>query len=157
MAKIISFGEAMQLAGTTRSLMIANGFSVKYFKYANLLEKAGLHEGSPLRRLFRALSTVDFEIVIRSLEDAALVERTYNKEKRATLLASEANKLRRALVHAVRWTHPEHKEDIAKEIPACIKFLSQFDTIFTLNYDLLLYWVLLEDTKSPSGNFRPDC
>jgi hypothetical protein len=26
----------------------------------------------------------------------------------------------------------------------CIRFLRQFDTIFTLNYDLLLYWVILE-------------
>jgi hypothetical protein len=92
--------------------MIANGFSIKYFKYANLLEKAGLDVESPLRSVFNALSTVDFEIVIRALEDAALVERTYNKEKRAELLSSEADKLRRALVHAVRETHPKHREDI---------------------------------------------
>ena len=76
MAKIIPFEEAMKAANKNCSLMIANGFSIKYFKYANLLEKAGLDGGSPLRRLFDALSTVDFEIVIRALEDAALVERT---------------------------------------------------------------------------------
>jgi hypothetical protein len=153
MAKIIPFDEAKKAAGENSSLMIANGFSIKYFRYANLLEKAGLEAGSPLRRLFDALSTVDFEIVIRALEDAALVERTYNKEKRAELLSSEADKLRRALVHAVRVTHPEHREDIADEIPACIKFLSQFDAIFTLNYDLLLYWVILDDTKRFQDGF----
>src|SRR6266478_5770181 len=133
MVKIIPFDEAMKAAGKNCSLMIANGFSIKYFKYANLLERAGLDDGSPLRSLFDALSTVDFEVVIGALEDAALVERTYNKEKRATLLSSEADKLRRALVHAVRVTHPEHREDIAVGIPACIRFLSQFDAIFTLN------------------------
>jgi hypothetical protein len=153
MAKIIPFEEAMKAANKNCSLMIANGFSIKYFKYANLLEKAGLDGGSPLRRLFDALSTVDFEIVIRALEDAALVERTYNKEKRARSLSSEADKLRRTLVHAVRVTHPGHREDIADEIPACIGFLSQFDTIFTLNYDLLLYWVILEDTKRFQDGF----
>jgi hypothetical protein len=78
--------------------MIANGFSIKYFKYANLFEKAGLDGGSPLRKLFDALSTVDFESVILALEDAALAEKTYNKGKRAMILSSEANKLRRALV-----------------------------------------------------------
>lgn len=122
-------------------------------RYANLLEKAGLDDGSPLRRLFDALSTVDFEIVIRALEDAALVEGTYNKDKRAELLSSEADKLRGALVHAVRVTHPEHREDIANQIPACVKFFSQFDTIFTLNYDLLLYWVILDNTKQFQDGF----
>ncbi len=143
----------MKAAGENCSLMIANGFSIKYFKYANLLEKAGLDAGSALRKLFDALSTVDFEIVIQALEDAALVEKIYNKEKRTRILSSEADKLRRALVHAVREIHPAHREDIAGEIPACIKFLSQFDIIFTLNYDLLLYWVILENTKRFQDGF----
>jgi hypothetical protein len=143
----------MKAAGKDCSLLIANGFSIRYFKYATLLEKAGLDDGGPLRRLFDALSTVDFEVVIQALEDAALVERAYNKEKRMTVLSSEADKLRRALVHAVRVTHPEHREDIADEIPACIEFLSQFDTIFTLNYDLLLYWVILGDAKRFQDGF----
>jgi hypothetical protein len=153
MANVISFEEAMKAAGKNCSLLVANGFSIKYFKYKNLLEKAGLDADGPLRRLFDALSTVDFEIVIQSLEDAALVERTYNKEKRAGILSSEADKLRRALVHAVRVIHPGHREDVAGEIPACIKFLSQFNTIFTVNYDLLLYWVILEDTKRFQDGF----
>jgi|ERR1051326_6313024 hypothetical protein len=91
MANVVPFAEAMKDAGKNCSLMIANGFSIKYFKYANLLEKAGLDAGSPLRNLFDALSTVDFEVVIQALEDAALVERTYNKEKRAKILSSEAD------------------------------------------------------------------
>jgi hypothetical protein len=58
MATIISFSDAMKAAGKNASLMIANGFSIKHFRYANLLEKAGLQAGSPLRRLFDVLSTV---------------------------------------------------------------------------------------------------
>jgi uncharacterized protein DUF4917 len=153
MVNIISFEDAMKQAGENPSLMIANGFSVRYFTYANLLEKAGLDPGGPLLTLFKSLSTVDFEVVIRALEDAALVERAYNKEKRAALLLSEADKLRNALVHAVRVTHPAHKEDIADQIPACVKFLARFETIFTLNYDLLLYWVILENTKQFKDGF----
>jgi Domain of unknown function (DUF4917) len=153
MVKIISFEDAMKQAGDSLSLMIANGFSIRYFTYANLLAKAGLDESGPLFGLFNALSTVDFEIVIGALEDAALVERTYNEQKRAELLLSEADKLRDALVHAVRVTHPAHKDDIADQIPACTKFLAQFDTIFTLNYDLLLYWVMLEDTNQFKDGF----
>jgi hypothetical protein len=153
MANIISFDEASKKAGKNWSLLIANGFSIKYFRYANLLEKSGLHPGSPLRALFDELSTVDFEIVIRALEDASLVERTYRKEARATRLASEADKLRQALVHAVRITHPVHREEIADDIPPCVNFLSQFDKIFTLNYDLLLYWVILDNTQQFRDGF----
>jgi hypothetical protein len=43
MTKIVAFEEAVKEAGKNCPLMIANGFSIKYFKYANLLEKAGLH------------------------------------------------------------------------------------------------------------------
>jgi hypothetical protein len=153
MPDLISFDEAKKAAGENPSLLIANGFSIKYFTYANLLDKAGLAANGSLRRLFDELSTVDFEIVVQALEDAALVERTYNNEKRATFLSSEADKLRRALVHAIRWVHPGHRDDIAAEIPACIKFLAQFESIFTLNYDLLLYWVILEDAESFQDGF----
>lgn len=148
MAEPISFDEAIKATeGASRSLLIGNGFSVKYFSYKSLLEKAGLDPNGPLRALFDTLETVDFEIVIRALEDAALVERTYKKEARSTLLSSEADKLRRALVHAVRTTHPTHREDIEDVIPKCVEFLSSFGTIFTVNYDLLLYWVILENTN----------
>ena len=60
--------------------LLSRCFSIKYFTYANLLEKAGLHGDSPLRRLFDALSTLDFEVVVHALEGAALVEQTYNKK-----------------------------------------------------------------------------
>lgn len=99
------------------------------------------------------LGTVDFETVIKALEDAAVVERAYNKEKRALLFFSEADKLRRALVHAIREIHPAHKEEIQDVIPPCVRFLSNFSKIFTLNYDLLLYWVSLEELQKFADGF----
>src|SRR5712692_6213578 len=146
MAKIISFDAALKESeGAERVLLIGNGFSIKYFSYSSLLEKSGLDNGGPLRALFKTLNTVDFESTIKVLEDAAVVEEVYHKQKRAAMFLSESDKLRRALVHAIRQIHPPHRADIADGIPKCVEFLSHFATIFTLNYDLLLYWVILEN------------
>jgi len=71
----------MKQAGEKPSLLIGNGFSIDYFSYKNLLEKAELPEGGPERTLFKLLDTVDFERAIMALENGALVERAYKNEK----------------------------------------------------------------------------
>ncbi len=136
--------------GEGRSLLLGNGFSIEHFSYNTLLEKAGLDPTDPVRALFGALDTVDFERVIGALEHGALVERTYKKANRAAVLEADAAKLRRALVHAIREIHPSNRDELAFVIPVCCAFLRKFGTIFTTNYDLLLNWVTLEDTQ----NFR---
>jgi Domain of unknown function (DUF4917) len=154
MPDVISFEEAAQATeGDNRQLLIGNGFSIQHFSYKTLLEKAGLDPDGPLRALFPTLDTVDFEIVIRALEDAARVEKTYKKLKRADLLQKDADKLRRALVHAIRRVHPANRTDIEDVIPACADFLKKFNVTFALNYDLLLYWVILEDINFFADGF----
>ena len=148
---IIPFNQAIEATnGAPRALLIGNGFSIRHFSYKTLLEKSGLDPGDPVRALFAALDTVDFERVIGALEHGSLVERTYKKEKRALALTADADKLRRALVHAIRTIHPSNRDDLADVIPACCSFLRKFGSIFTTNYDLLLNWVTLDDTQ----NFR---
>lgn len=153
MAKILTFEEAMKAAGGKDcSLLLGNGFSARYFSYRSLLDKADLKPTDPVRILFDRLKTVDFERVVRSLESAAEVEAAYGNSKHADELIKDANRLREALVHAIRETHPAHREDIADVIPSCAAFLNAFDQIFTLNYDLLLYWVSLADeARLPDG------
>lgn len=154
MPNVISFESAMeQVADQEPSLLLGNGFSIGHFSYSNLLENAGLAEDGPERALFRILDTVDFERVILALEDGAIVAQAYENAASATLWAADADKVRNALVTAIRATHPAHREDISDQIPACAAVLKRFSSIFTLNYDLLLYWVILEDTKSFKDGF----
>ena len=78
MPDIISFQDAIKATeGEDKALLIGNGFSAQYFNYANLLAEARLEEGSPIKALFDQLGTVDFEAVIRALENATIVERAY--------------------------------------------------------------------------------
>jgi hypothetical protein len=88
---LIAFDEAIKASdGKDRALLLANGFSIQHFNYKTLLEKSGLDTRGPLRTLFDTLDTVDFEVVIKALEDAAVVERVYNKVKRADLFLDDA-------------------------------------------------------------------
>ncbi|ESY74086.1 hypothetical protein X743_09605 [Mesorhizobium sp. LNHC252B00] len=84
MPDVIDFDDAMKRTeGEDRALLLGNGFSAQYFSYRNLLDKSGLAAGTPVRDLFDALATVDFEAVVRALEGAVLVERAYGNAAHA--------------------------------------------------------------------------
>jgi hypothetical protein len=60
-------------------------------------------------------------------------------------IAQDAEDIRQALLHAVHRHHPARPRDVtADEYTACITFLNNFHRLFTLNYDLLLYWAICE-------------
>jgi hypothetical protein len=143
MPELISFEQAIQQTeGEDRALLIGNGFSAKYFTYSTLLAASELAEGQPIRNLFARLGTADFESVVRALEDAAVVEEAYLNEAHAIELKNHAQEVREALVRALNKTHPAHRGDL--DYASSAKFLAHFGNVFSLNYDLLLYWVNLE-------------
>ena len=145
MPEVIEFNKAIDATdGEDRALLIGNGFSAQYFNYQYLLEKSGLDDGTPLRNLFTALNTADFEAVVRALEGAVVVENAYGNNAHAKELDDHAQKVREALVQAINTTHPKHREDLGPQYTSSAAFLEEFSTVFTLNYDLLLYWVNLE-------------
>lgn len=152
MANLVDFDEALKRTdGEDRALLIGNGFSAEYFSYRNLLDKSGLELGTPIRELFAALETVDFERVVHALEGAILVERAYGNKAHADEIEADAQKVREALVAAVNSTHPGHREELALKYASSAAFLSNFSAVFTLNYDLLLYWVNLENLLLKDG------
>lgn len=154
MSEVITFDEAIKKSKKSNSankpsVLMGNGFSIDHFSYASLLEEADIEDGTPLRQLFNDLDTNDFEIVIQALEDASRVARAYN-HKQAEKYEKEAKTLRAKLVTAIRSTHP-HLGDINDS--SCIEFLGNFDKLFTLNYDLLLYWLMQSKKKRFSDGF----
>lgn len=149
---VITFAEALeQTQGQDRTLLLGNGFSAEYFNYRTLLEQSGLAVDDPLRSLFNELGTVDFEAAIKALEGAATVERAYGNNATSQNRINDANRLREALVHAVRETHPQHRNDLEPKYSSSSNFINNFNKIFTLNYDLLLYYSNLETGKLRDG------
>ena len=111
-----------------------------------------------MSRLFDALGTHDFEIVIRHLITTATVLKVYKPELEALCgdLQNDVNIIKEALVSAIAKRHPDRPYNITNEqYIACRKFLSLFDHIFTLNYDVLLYWALMQD-EVDEVRLRPD-
>lgn len=152
MVDVIPFQEAIEATKEEdRALLIGNGFSAQYFNYATLFAEAKLEEVTPIRAVFEALETVDFETVVRALEDASVVEAAYGNGEHSGVLKEDAQKVREALVTAVNSTHPTHREDHDLKYESSAKFLEHFGRVFSLNYDLLLYWVNLEKTKLHDG------
>lgn len=63
----------------------------------------------------------------------------------ARSLRNDAAAIKDALVTAIAKRHPDRPYDVKPEqYAACRAFLSRFEHIFTLNYDVLLYWALMQ-------------
>lgn len=161
---LMSFAAALSHSEgcTKRHLMLGNGFSIacrpNIFVYGKLFEQADFSKLSPsAKNAFKALDTQDFEKVIKALRDAKSVLTAYDgvpPEFLATL-QRDADGLRELLVQTIASSHPAWPGEIEEfEYAACREFLSNFDNVYTLNYDLLLYWAQMhtEDGVAPSSD-----
>ena len=164
MVKVVSYKSVMKsLEGAKkRHLLLGNGFSIALrpdiFTYGSLYENADFSAAPHVKKLFEALGTQDFEVVIKHLQDAARVVEVYRPSavSLARRLRRDAAVIKDALVTAIAKRHPDRPYDIAPgQYAACRAFLSRFDHIFTLNYDVLLYWALMQD-EVDAFTFRHD-
>lgn len=141
-----------------RHLLLGNGFSIAccpgIFHYGSLLDQADFGDRSDLRDIFDAFGTQDFEMIIRSLEDAAIVTPLYIDDggSVADSMEYDAGFIKEVLLSTIAGNHPSVPSDIPDEkFWACRQFLNHFlgedrkGQVFTLNYDLLLYWSLMHD------------
>jgi hypothetical protein len=137
--------------------LLGNGFSRAcrddIFAYGALFDRADFGRLSAnAKRAFEKLQTTDFEVVIRALRNAAILCELYNGKKDALSrqLRDDADGLREVLAAAVAHSHPARPNDISdEEYQACRRFLVHFDKIYTLNYDLLLYWTVMHEELEP--------
>lgn len=154
--KIMTFDEvisSLQKKHRIISLLIGNGFSMAYdnkiFSYNALHNFLQSQDDELLSKLFGAIKTKNFELVMQQLESTIALLDAFGVEgsvKQQILLAAE--KLKQGLLKSVKELHPEHVYKIPDaKSAACANFLRPFldsgGQIFTTNYDLLLYWVLM--------------
>lgn len=155
---LLTFAEALKASKhcNKRHLLLGNGFSIAcrpdIFVYAKLFEQADFSGLSASAKIaFTALNTSDFERVIRALNDAAALCDAYGfPPTQSATLRADAAKLKELLVTTIAKSHPERPSDISDdEYEACEAFLDHFDTVYTLNYDLLLYWTRMHQRDLP--------
>ena len=167
---MLTFEEALENAEQKhkkRHLLLGNGFSIaarpESFSYGRLLDEADLSGLSISgEELFASQSTSDFEAVIRALRTTARMILFYKTRDRslAKQLTADADCLKEVLAATLARKHPDYVGAILnEEYQAVRRFLGHFERFFTVNYDLLLYWALLQDLEPKvrhDDGFRAD-
>lgn len=161
------------------ALLLGNGFSIAFdkgiFSYENLYTQANrlnlfekLSEAIP--ELFSATETFDFEHIMQILKHFIIASGAYNLEANLITLAKKDEEgLKNILVEVITRNHPDDPSAISEnQYKSCFGFLSHFKSIYSLNYDLLLYWVVLHflnklnltdgfyDAHTGEPNYQPD-
>ncbi|MBP2167009.1 hypothetical protein J2125_000201 [Erwinia toletana] len=149
---MLTFKQALEKSsGHARRALLGNGFSIacrpQIFLYGKLFEQADFSKLSPsAKKVFENLKTEDFEKVISTLQDSCLALTAYTGDNDELIrsMDSDALALRELLVQTLALSHPAHPGELDEsEYQHCKSFLENFDRIYTLNYDLLLYWVCM--------------
>ena len=166
MPKLISFADAILDSAqySKRHLILGNGFSISclpdIFNYSSLYKQADFSDASEAKKLFKKLKSQDFEVVIHALETSATVLSVYapRRVKARDKMLGHAERLKEILVSTIASNHPTNPNTVNDQrFYTCRRFLNHFlgqDTngyIFTLNYDLLLYWALMHDDPLTGG------
>lgn len=144
-----------------KCLLIGNGFSMAYnakrFSFTNLLETALkekiIRKNSKIHKVFKKLETADFEKVIRYLDGVKDLVEIYQPDFNKKRIEQDIRKIKKHLVNTITNNHPEKSTVITdEESEACADFLGNFDKVYSLNYDLLAYWVIMQRNMNfPDG------
>jgi hypothetical protein len=160
MTEVLTFGQAVADSEdcSKRNLLLGNGFSIAcepdIFHYGSLFDQADFSALPDVRHSFEALGTQDFEVVIRALENGSRLALIYTPGDAgvARRMASDASRLKELLVSTVAQNHPARPSNVEPaRFHACREFLAHFlsgskpGRVYTMNYDLLLYWALMHD------------
>lgn len=153
--KIITFQSAIEkeIGGNSYkpkpTLLLGNGFSIDFdkeiFSHEGLLKNARAKKFFQNEKVLSQVCTfnemVNFEQVMEYLEALKNTLSNYSKA-----IQKKKEKLKEIIIRVLGHSHPNSPHSINQiQSEHCAKFLRNFKAIYTLNYDLLLYWVILKE------------
>ncbi len=158
-------------------LLLGNGFSVAYdpaiFSYNALHDFITKLKDKDLSTILSVIETRNFEIIMQHLDNfSALISAFGGNPALKKRVDAASAKLKTSLLDAVKALHPEHVFKVPEEqSKLCASFLKTFldsgGNVYSTNYDLLLYWVLMRNSvvkhvdgcgrelENPSDEFVP--
>lgn len=155
--RLFTFEELCQQtkAPKKRHALLGNGFSRAFdnelFAYKSLAQAADFGDYSThLQLLFDAIQSRDFEYAANILDNAAVCVDPFTQDLHdphpdKQTLQGAASRLRTELGRAILLNHPIASTIVSEaQSRSCAGFIRAFSSIFTTNYDLLLYWVLMQ-------------
>ncbi|AFR03977.1 MULTISPECIES: DUF4917 family protein [Pectobacterium] len=140
-------------------ILLGNGASISIderFRYKSLFDEACKENflSDESVELFEKFKTCDFEYILRMLWHAQLVNKSLKIQENKTI--RHYNEIKLALIKIVRKIHPSYKE-IMPFFKNAGNFLKRFDVVFSLNYDLIVYWLMLYNNNCDRSHAFKDC
>ncbi len=132
--RMVSYKEILNT--TQRSILLGNGFSCSYnqrFNYNSIFDE--MKSRASKKSIIEILGdskTHNIESIMKNLTDSGQKD--------------DAEDIRDLFIKTLVDIHPENILKVKKEkIDNCIYNMNEFTNVFTCNYDLLLYWVLVSE------------
>lgn len=142
------------------NLLIGNGFSIAYdkdiFSYNALSRYIMDSDDETVKRVFQVYNTQNFESIMQQLNNMVDILRILDaSDVLCNKVAALSKEFKVKLIDAISRMHPEQVFTVDEtKSKHCADFLSYYldngGQIFSTDYDLLLYWVLL---RNGLGNF----
>jgi hypothetical protein len=140
-----------------RHLLLGNGFSMafdnKIFSYNALSTFIERTDNELLKKLFATLNTKNFEQIMQQLDNFCEIAQIFSTDNLLVdKLRNASSTLKTSLIDAVKKLHPEHVFIVPEEnSKKCYQFINDYISkggkVFSTNYDLLLYWVLMRNNS----------
>lgn len=140
---ILNWGElAERFKGA--DILLGNGFSINItprLRYDSIFD-AFLTKCQPKRkRIFRSFGTTNFEIILQKLSGARDVNRVFRIK--TSEIEDSIEDLKDGLIKAIEAVHPRWAETNQMQLEQMAFQLNSFHDVYTLNYDLYLYRIIL--------------
>ncbi len=126
-------------------LLIGNGFSINFssnFMYRSIYEKFKQHCDQTHADLFSQFETTNFEEIMLILFNSKKVNSIFNLS--TTEVEGSIEALKNGLIQAINDLHPR-TDDIDWSLISDVsrQLVEEFEDIYSLNYDLLLYHIIM--------------
>lgn len=137
------------------SLLLGNGFSIAYdkdiFSYNSLSDYITDQDDELLTKLFEVANTKNFEQIMEQLRIFSELCAAFGDDRLPEKIMAASEAMKNGLIAAIDAMHPNNVFNIPDDQShQCATFLNYFlepgGQIFTTNYDLLLYWVLMRNS-----------
>ena len=141
------------------TVVIGNGASIAIdgrLAYPSLYNAAidNGHLDAQEQQIFEFFGTQDFEFVLRALSHANSINQHLQIEETSTGDAYQS--IKASLIETVRGIHPEYA-DVRDSLARATQFLGHFRSVFSLNYDLFIYWAMMVGNEIANCNRFKDC
>ncbi len=147
------YGDSFDLA----TLFIGNGFSINLcsrLSYNSIYSEFSKEVPIELNDVFHSFDTTNFEVVLDNLRITKIINDKFGIDSQ--FIDPLVDNLKNGLIKVIGMTHPKYSE-IAPDIFRSLgKEISKFGDIFTTNYDVFLYKIILAYNELIDQGYESD-